>query len=169
MVDRDARVIAATPAACAVLGATESALDGALVAVRPPPTVLVIDDDETMRTVVRRFLERGGYSLVESFSGRNALAKLGDGAAVHFIVTDLKMADGSGGWFMAQLGYEFPELLPRTVVISGDATGAAAAHVGARWHCPVLAKPFTAAVLVSALVELAGGAEEVARARSVGL
>jgi PAS domain S-box-containing protein len=129
-----------------------------VVAPDAPPSVLVIDDDATMRGVVRRFLERAGYSVLEAFSGRNALVQLRDGAAVHFVVTDLKMSDGSGGWVMAQLGYEFPDLLPRILVISGDASGAAAAHVCARWRCPMLAKPFTAAQLVNALVRMASGA-----------
>ena len=120
----------------------------------PRPAVLVIDDDASMRAAVRRFLEREGYDVVESTSGRDALAQLREGQVVRFIVTDLKMKDGSGGWLLAQLGYEFPALLPRTLVISGDAGSAAAAHVVARWHCPILSKPFGAAELVDALQEL---------------
>jgi CheY-like chemotaxis protein len=122
------------------------------------PSVLVIEDDEQMRGLVRRYLERAGYGVVEATSGRDGMRILRDGAAVHFIVTDLKMADGSGGWLMAQVGYEFPVLLPRTIVISGEADGAAAAHVAVRWKCPVLAKPFDAAVLLSTLSRLAAAA-----------
>ena len=118
------------------------------------PVVLVIDDDASMRAAVRRFLEREGYRVEESTSGREALAQLREGASVRLIVTDLKMKDGSGGWLLAQLGYEFPTLLPRTLVVSGDADGAAAAHVVARWRCPILPKPFGAAELIDALQEL---------------
>ena len=120
----------------------------------PSPAVLVIDDDASMRAAVRRFLEREGYRVEESTSGREALAQLREGARVRLIVTDLKMKDGSGGWLLAQLGYEFPTLLPRTLVVSGDADGAAAAHVVARWRCPILPKPFGAAELIDALQEL---------------
>ena len=120
----------------------------------PFPTVLVIDDDASMRAAVRRFLEREGYEVVESASGREALTRLREGAAVQLVITDLKMKDGSGGWLLAQLGYEFPALLPRTLVMSGDAGGAAAAHVVARWHCPILPKPFGAAELIDALQAL---------------
>jgi DNA-binding NtrC family response regulator len=120
----------------------------------PPPAVLVIDDDASMRAAVRRFLEREGYDVAESASGREALARLRDGASVQLLITDLKMKDGSGGWLLAQIGYEFPALLPRTLVMSGDATGAAAAHVVARWCCPILPKPFGAAALLDALQEL---------------
>jgi two-component system, cell cycle sensor histidine kinase and response regulator CckA len=120
----------------------------------PLPAVLVIDDDASMRAAVRRFLEREGYVVIESASGRDALAQLRQGAAVRFVITDLRMKDGSGGWLLAQLGYELPALLRRTLVVSGDASGAAAAHVVARWHCPILSKPFGAAELIDALQEL---------------
>jgi CheY-like chemotaxis protein len=119
-----------------------------------PPAVLVIDDDASMRAAVRRFLEREGYQVVESSSGRDALAQLREGVGVQLIITDLKMKDGSGGWLLAQLGYEFPPLLTRTLVVSGEADGAAAAHVVARWRCPLLPKPFGAAELIDALQEL---------------
>lgn len=128
--------------------------DTSIVPSPVPPVVLVIDDDASMRAAVRRFLEREGYAVTESTSGREALARLREGAAVQLVVTDLKMKDGSGGWLLAQLGYEFPALLPRTLVVSGDADGAAAAHVVARWHCPILPKPFGAAELIDALQEL---------------
>jgi DNA-binding NtrC family response regulator len=120
----------------------------------PAPAVLVIDDDASMRAAVRRFLEREGYDVSESTSGREALTRLREGMPVQFLITDLRMKDGSGGWLLAQLGYEFPALLPRTLVMSGDAHSAAAAHVIARWRCPILPKPFGAAELIDAVQEL---------------
>jgi len=124
------------------------------------PVVLVADDDATMRALVRTMLERGGYHVVESSSGREALQRLREGLAPHFLVTDLRMPDGSGGWLVCQVGYEFSDLLARTVVISGDAASASAAHVAARWRCPVLAKPFEGSLLVRTLAEMAGGAAD---------
>jgi PAS domain S-box-containing protein len=126
------------------------------------PIVLVVDDDETMRAVVRHQLERGGFRVVESVSGRDALDRLRDGLAPHFLVVDLRMPEGSGGWLVGQVGYEFPVLLSRTVVISGDACSAAAAHVTARWRCPLIAKPFNGSELVNTLVSLASSAANVA-------
>jgi hypothetical protein len=64
------------------------------------------------------------------------------------------MTDGSGGWLIAQLGYEYPALLSRTLLVTGDAMGASAAHVASRWRCPMLPKPFTGAQLVDALRKL---------------
>jgi CheY-like chemotaxis protein len=126
------------------------------------PIVLVADDDPTMRAVVRQLLERGGYDVVETSSGREALDALRNGTRARFLVTDLRMADGSGGWLVSQIGYEFPALVPRTVVISGDASSAAAAHVAARWRCPVLAKPFNGSQLLHTLGRLGERAADVA-------
>ena len=123
----------------------------------PPATsraVLLIDADEAARTLARRILEEHGFSVTEATGGRDALDKLRAGMAAGFVVTDLKMSDGSGGWLLAQLGYEFPALLTRTLLVSADAHGAAAAHVAARWRCPMLAKPFTPTDLVGAIRRL---------------
>jgi CheY-like chemotaxis protein len=113
--------------------------------------VLVVDDDVMIRVLVRRMLEEEGYRVTEAESGRDALVRLRSDAPPDYLVTDLKMVDGSGGWLVSQVGYEFPALIPRTVVITGDAAGAAAAHVTARWHCPVVAKPLSGPELLEAL------------------
>ncbi len=118
---------------------------------RPKPLVLVADDDQTMRAMARHLLEEAGYEVTEAGSGRDALAQLRGGRLPDYLVTDLKMADGSGGWLVSQVAYEFPALLTHTVVITGAPAGASAAHVAARWRCPVVAKPFTGAELVNAL------------------
>jgi DNA-binding NtrC family response regulator len=123
----------------------------------PPagPTVLVVDDDEPIRVLARRILEESGYRPNEAASGRDAIEALRSGPLPEFLVTDLKMADGSGGWLVSQVAYEFPTLLGRTVIITGDPAGAAAAHVAARWRCPIVAKPLTEALLVGALRRVA--------------
>ena len=117
---------------------------------RETPLVLLVDDDAMTRTMARHILEKHAFEVVEAAGGREALAKLRGGPFPDFLVTDLKMADGSGGWLVSQVGYEFPALVARTVVI----TGAAAAHVAARWQCPVVAKPFTEADLLGAIESL---------------
>lgn len=117
----------------------------------PPRLVLVVDDDDDVRQLISRQLAAAGYAVAEASSGRAALEALREGLGAQLLVTDLEMMDGSGGWLVAQLGYEYPALLPRTVVMTGDAQGARAAHIATRWRCPVLAKPFSGAQLVQAL------------------
>ena len=124
--------------------------------------VLVVDDDHSVRRVIRQLLERGGLGVEEAASGREALEVLRRGITVCAVVTDLTMAEGSGGWLLAQLGYEFPGLLPSVLIVTANADGAAAAHVAARWRCPVLSKPFTGQALVGAVRRLQADDAEVA-------
>ena len=118
------------------------------------PRVLVVDDDEAMRAMARSLLEEAGYAVAEAKSGREGLARLRGAPLPDYLVADLRMADGSGGWLVAQVAYEFPALLERAVVTTAAAAGAAAAHLSARWGCPVVAKPFTGAELVTVIVGL---------------
>jgi CheY-like chemotaxis protein len=115
------------------------------------PIALLVDDDPLMRAMARHVLEKQGYEVGEADGGREAMEMLRRGPLPDLLVTDLKMADGSGGWLVSQVGYEFPALVARTVVITGAASGAAAAHVAARWQCPVVAKPFTEKDLADAI------------------
>ena len=104
-----------------------------------------------MRVLARRLLEEAGYEVAEAGSGRDALAQLRGGPLPEYLVADLRMADGSGGWLVSQVAYEYPALLARTVVVTGAAASASAAHVAARWRCPVVAKPFTGVELLRVL------------------
>ena len=119
-----------------------------------PLRVLVVDDEPEVRRVARRALEARGHLVLEAASGRRALELLREGAEVGAVVTDLKMADGSGGWLLANIAYEFPQLLPFLVMVTGDAGSASVAHVTARWNCPVLPKPFSGAQLLGVLASL---------------
>ncbi|MDB4885910.1 MAG: histidine kinase [Gemmatimonadetes bacterium] len=121
----------------------------------PAPVVLVVDDDAAVRDVVRRFLEADGYVVHQAESGRRALELLRQGIAVSAVITDLIMPEGSGGWLLAQLAYEFPRLLPCIVLVSGNAGSTGAAHVAVRWRTPVLPKPFTSAQLITAVRHVA--------------
>jgi DNA-binding NtrC family response regulator len=126
------------------------------------PVVLVVEDDSAVRGLACRLLEAHGYAAREAAGGRAALDMLRNGLAVSAVVTDLRMADGSGGWLLAQLAYEYPHLLTRVVVVSGDADGAGAAHVAVRWRCPVLSKPFTGNDLAAAIARLGAPRADVA-------
>jgi PAS domain S-box-containing protein len=57
----------------------------------PRRSLLVIDDEEAVRDVVRRFLEIAGHEVVCASSGQDALERLHDGQACDLIVLDLMM------------------------------------------------------------------------------
>lgn len=60
------------------------------------PGVLLIDDEDAVRTVTRRLLERQGYRVTASASVREALAALSaPDAAIDVVLLDVRMPDGT--------------------------------------------------------------------------
>ncbi|WP_245593610.1 response regulator [Azospirillum halopraeferens] len=62
---------------------------------RPPPTILVVDDSITTRTLERSILEAHGYTVLLSVDGRDALERLGE-TPVDLIVSDVEMPHMDG-------------------------------------------------------------------------
>jgi signal transduction histidine kinase/DNA-binding response OmpR family regulator/HAMP domain-containing protein len=74
----------------------------ALCGERPTPHVLVVDDDDVTRTVIRQTLERAGWSLAEAENGRIALERVTE-RCPDVIVLDLVMPEMNGFEFLAAL------------------------------------------------------------------
>lgn len=117
-------------------------------------TVLLVEDEEGVRTMVRRVLERTGYRVVEADTpGRalDALAASGEGE-VQLIITDIVMPEMSGVALVEKL----LELQADTPVIfmSGYAEEEALRRgmVGQRHR--FVAKPFTPAELADVVAEV---------------
>ena len=75
-------------------------LTGALHRYRLDRPVLVVDDDEMMRTQLRRILEAEGYAVVEAAHGRAALQAMQQ-SSPGVILLDLLMPDMDGFEFLA--------------------------------------------------------------------
>jgi DNA-binding NtrC family response regulator len=61
----------------------------------PPRTILVIDDEEKMRDLLSRMLQRAGFSAVTAANGRDALERFRDGH-IDAVVTDMVMPEMDG-------------------------------------------------------------------------
>ncbi len=71
--------------------------------------VLLIDDDGDLRQLLRRFLVRSGFEVLEAGHGREALNLL-RGGAVDLIVTDIIMPDMEGIELILELRRSHPGL-----------------------------------------------------------
>jgi CheY-like chemotaxis protein/anti-sigma regulatory factor (Ser/Thr protein kinase) len=60
-------------------------------------SILVIDDDPAVRTVLRALLQRDGYEVIDALDGADALTRLERGDKVDLVLTDLIMP-GMNGW-----------------------------------------------------------------------
>ena len=66
------------------------------------PTVFVVEDDPDTREMIGRFLELEGFSVVFAANGKQALDRLGAGAAACVILLDLMMPVMDGWEFRRQ-------------------------------------------------------------------
>ena len=85
--------------------------------------VLVVDDNETARYVLRRVLEHCGALVTTSVSARAALATLAR-FRPDVVVTDLSMPDDDGYWLIGELRRLPPEEGGRIPALAVTASGA---------------------------------------------
>ena len=113
-----------------------------LVPPRAGAIILVVDDESSIRKVVRRILTRNGYQVIDVGSGAEALALFTDPVFLpDLVLTDISMPGMRGNELLAALrgrGYDRPALFM---------TGFAEARP-ALSSAPVLHKPFAAADLL---------------------
>jgi len=100
-------------------------------------TILLVDDDESVRELGARILERRGFRVILASDGVQALALSSDEPDVHMLVTDVVMPKLGG----VELAKKLLELRPATRVLfmTGLAPDRWADH---HVEGPVLRKPF---------------------------
>jgi CheY-like chemotaxis protein len=64
-------------------------------------TVLIVEDEWLIRMELAAAFEDEGYSVLESASGEDAVASLGQGYAVDLLVTDIRLTGPMTGWDVA--------------------------------------------------------------------
>jgi two-component system, cell cycle sensor histidine kinase and response regulator CckA len=108
--------------------------------------ILVVEDDESVRELARRILERAGYRVVTAESGPDALRWCeGVKDAPDLILTDIVMPQMSGPQMVAVAQYRWPRV--RVLYMSGHAGDAIDAQGVSAAEVEFIAKPFTAAEL----------------------
>jgi CheY-like chemotaxis protein len=93
-------------------------------------TILVVEDDEAVRSLTRRLLEGFGYRTWEAASGREALARWRDRAdEIDLLLTDMVMPEGVTGRELAeQMRTQRPDL--KVLFISGYSPDVAGKDTG---------------------------------------
>ena len=118
--------------------------------------ILVIDDDDQMRVLLRQVMEWAGYEVMEAEDGREGM-QLQRSDPADLVITDLIMPEQEGLETIGQLRREFPGT--KVIAISGggrigpEAYLPAAQELGAD---KVFSKPFDVRELAGAVKELLG-------------
>ncbi|HEY0833059.1 MAG TPA: response regulator [Azospirillum sp.] len=119
-------------------------------------TVLVIDDDDMVRTMLLRTLTRGGHTAVGARDGMEGVARFRESPA-DLVITDIFMPNQEGLATIMELRRSFPAI--RIIAISGGGARASldvlpvAEALGAR---RTLRKPFTPAEVMDAVNDVLG-------------
>jgi CheY-like chemotaxis protein len=99
-------------------------------------TILVVEDEEELREMLRDALELDGYSVVTADDGRDALEKLDSVSNLCLVILDLLMPVMNGWEFLAR-ARQLPTLASVPVIV----------HTSASDHAPsgvrVLEKPIS--------------------------
>ena len=117
-------------------------------------SILVIDDDETIREILRAILEREGYRVLEAPDGGEGLKQFTE-TPTDLVITDLIMPGKEGIETIRDLRRKFPGV--KIIAVSGggrigpDSYLKMAKGVGA---LRTLSKPFDVTVLLKAVEEV---------------
>jgi len=114
------------------------------------PTVLVVDDEEDLRDIMRRMLERRGFDTLVAGDSEQAIATCRDHRGeIDVLITDLGLPGASGG----ELSRAATALRPRmgVVYISGLPKDIAVTKGLISDDALLVKKPFTADLLIEAL------------------
>ena len=84
-------------------------------------TVLLVDDEQPIRSALRKILEQSGLAVREANSGRVALEALADDSSIAAVVSDFIMPELDGLDFYDALVARSPHLRKRVVFLTGAA------------------------------------------------
>lgn len=116
---------------------------------------LVVDDEDSNATLVRRALDQAGYDVESTTLSRRALVKIED-SAFDVVIADMKMPELSGQELYMRACQIRPEMAGRFIFITGDIDGEDTLAFLERSHCAYFLKPFNLERLTSAVEMLVG-------------
>ena len=104
-------------------------------------TVLVVDDNAALRSVLRRFLERRGHAVMEAADGEEGL-RMVKGRVFDRVIVDVQMPVKDGPEFYMGLAAVRPDLQAHTMFMTGGFLSPQAERVIDASGRPSVRKPF---------------------------
>ncbi|MBI5534972.1 MAG: response regulator [Deltaproteobacteria bacterium] len=119
------------------------------VSPRGAETVLLVEDEEQVRSHVRRLLERGGYKVIVAVNGVDGLARFEENKGIDLLLTDVAMPKMGGRELYDQLA-----LRPNAPKVLFMSAYMDARHAVPSSDMPFIAKPFTSDALMTKVREV---------------
>ena len=124
------------------------------------PTILVVDDEDDVRSFVRHVLEVGGYTVLDTSDPQHAL-RIASQEPAHLLLTDVVMPLMKG----TELARRLQTLSPSTKVLLMSAYTLSDITASAY---PVITKPFTSDTLAARVRQVLNQPSPFARPRPQG-
>ena len=120
-------------------------------------SILIVEDEASVRKLAREILEQHGYKVLDAYSGREALSLAGRHRhPIHLMVTDVVLPDMHGPELVKRLSSLRPDM--RVLYCSGYTDNAIVHHGVLDSETAFLQKPFTPQSLLRKVREVLGGA-----------
>ncbi|WP_145735003.1 hybrid sensor histidine kinase/response regulator [Nitrospirillum pindoramense] len=119
-------------------------------------TVLVVDDEPTVRLLVTEVLDELGYTTLEAMDGPEALRILQSDTPINLLVTDIGLPQGMNGRQLADAGRELRPGL-KVLFITGYAENAVIGNERLAPGLHVQTKPFSMEALASRIKSILSG------------
>jgi CheY-like chemotaxis protein len=122
-------------------------------AVRTPATILLVEDEASLRDIAKELLEASGYTVVAAASGPEALALAEHPATgpIQLLLTDVVMPGMSGPALAQKIRARWPDV--NVLYMSGYSHEAVQKHGLLEAGTRILAKPFSLNTLVRSVEE----------------
>jgi two-component system, cell cycle sensor histidine kinase and response regulator CckA len=125
-------------------------------------TILLVEDEEQVRQLAQRVLEREGYRVLTATDAESAIALTDRHPGhIHLLITDVHLPRVSGRELAARLGIHRPAI--KVLYVSGTAEGSLARHRMLEPGTAFLEKPFSLDRLLRAVRRALGTPEAAAR------
>ena len=119
---------------------------------RSPVSILIADDDESIRKLVGIVLKRSGFAVDSARSGEEAIQKI-DASFYDAILLDLNMRPGSGYDVIAHLEAVAPDRLAERVIVLTAVADVELRRLEGKRLFRVVRKPFDLDDLLSIVVD----------------
>ncbi|HXG87205.1 MAG TPA: ATP-binding protein [Vicinamibacterales bacterium] len=126
------------------------------VAANRKARILVVDDEDSNATLVRRALDQAGYDVESTTLSRRALVMI-ERTAYDVVIADVRMPELNGQELYSRVCQIRPEMSRRFIFITGDIDSEDTLDFLDRSRCGYFMKPFNLERLTSAVTTLVGG------------
>ncbi|MFT5369021.1 MAG: signal transduction histidine kinase/CheY-like chemotaxis protein [Candidatus Latescibacterota bacterium] len=113
-------------------------------------TILLVEDENTVRTLTKEALTRQGYRVFEAYEGKDALDLIATHSPhIDVLITDIVMPGTSGPELAQQIKKGYPNL--KVIFVSGHAPAEIAKHITLEPNIPFIRKPFSPKTLTQTI------------------